>query len=77
MENLKEMTDPLLPRLEAEGKSYLTVAIGCTGGRHRSVFVVEILKDWMEPRYAGVQLHRRDLEQVTEESAGKDRETAE
>ncbi len=33
----------VLPRYRAEGKSYLTIAIGCTGGRHRSVFVVEKL----------------------------------
>ena len=77
MESLKGMLDLLLPRFEAEGKSYLTIAIGCTGGRHRSVFVAEILKDWMEPRYPRVQLHHRDLEQVAEESAGKDGEMAE
>ena len=77
MENLKGMLDLLLPRFEAEGKSYLTIAIGCTGGRHRSVFVAEILKDWMEQRYPRVQLHHRDLEQVEEESAGKDGATAE
>ncbi|MBL6457186.1 RNase adapter RapZ [Belnapia sp. T6] len=35
--------DPLLPRYVAEGKKYLTVAIGCTGGRHRSVLVAERL----------------------------------
>jgi len=36
----------LLPRYEAEGKSYLTIAIGCTGGRHRSVaLAVEIAGD--------------------------------
>lgn len=34
---------PLLPRYHAEGKSYFTVAVGCTGGRHRSVFVAEDL----------------------------------
>tara|TARA_Y100001934_G_scaffold259664_1_gene331163 strand:- start:766 stop:1674 length:909 start_codon:yes stop_codon:yes gene_type:complete len=77
MENLKGMLDLLLPRFEAEGKSYLTIAIGCTGGRHRSVFVAETLKDWMEPRYPRLQLHHRDLEQVEEESAGKDGATAE
>ena len=77
MENLKGMLDLLLPRFEAEGKSYLTIAIGCTGGRHRSVFVAEILKDWMEPRYPRVQLHHRDLEQAAEESASKNGEAAE
>ncbi len=35
--------DPLLPRYVAEGKKYLTVALGCTGGRHRSVLVAERL----------------------------------
>jgi RNase adapter protein RapZ len=34
----------VLPRYVDEGKSYLTVAVGCTGGRHRSVFVAEALK---------------------------------
>ena len=33
-----------LPRYVQEGKSYLTVAIGCTGGRHRSVMIAETLK---------------------------------
>ncbi|GGC31641.1 nucleotide-binding protein [Siccirubricoccus deserti] len=37
--------DPLLPRYVAEGKKYLTVALGCTGGRHRSVLVAERLAD--------------------------------
>jgi UPF0042 nucleotide-binding protein len=37
--------DPLLPRYVAEGKKYLTVALGCTGGRHRSVLAAERLTD--------------------------------
>jgi len=37
--------DPLLPRYVAEGNKYLTVALGCTGGRHRSVLVAERLAD--------------------------------
>ena len=40
---LTDMLEPLLPRYEQEGKSYLTIAVGCTGGRHRSVAVVERL----------------------------------
>ena len=38
---IEELLDLLLPRYRAEGKSYLTVAFGCTGGRHRSVHVTE------------------------------------
>ena len=34
----------LIPHYVAEGKSYLTVAIGCTGGRHRSVMIAEALR---------------------------------
>jgi UPF0042 nucleotide-binding protein len=34
----------VMPHYVAEGKSYLTVAIGCTGGRHRSVYLAELLK---------------------------------
>ncbi|MDX6751112.1 RNase adapter RapZ [Geminicoccaceae bacterium 1502E] len=43
MERLEGLILPLLPRYQAEGKSYLTIAIGCTGGKHRSVFVTEQL----------------------------------
>ncbi len=42
-QNLTALLDPLLPRYVAEGKKYLTIALGCTGGRHRSVFVAEKL----------------------------------
>ncbi|WP_149539398.1 RNase adapter RapZ [Siccirubricoccus phaeus] len=42
---LTGLLDPLLPRYVAEGKKYLTVALGCTGGRHRSVLVAERLAD--------------------------------
>ncbi len=45
--NMKTLLEPLLPRYRDEGKSYLTVAIGCTGGRHRSVYIVELLSEWL------------------------------
>ena len=38
---------PLLPRYQTEGKSYLTIAFGCTGGKHRSVFLAELVTDWL------------------------------
>ena len=44
-DQLCAMIVPLLPRYEAEGKSYLTIAIGCTGGRHRSTVVAERLAE--------------------------------
>ena len=53
---------PLLPRFRQEGKSYLTIAIGCTGGRHRSVAVAERLVRWLEARGEPVTLDHRDLE---------------
>jgi UPF0042 nucleotide-binding protein len=53
---------PLLPRYEAEGKTYLTLAVGCTGGRHRSVFVAERLAQWLAGLGRPVVLAHRDLE---------------
>ncbi len=58
---LTNLLAPLLPRFAAEGKSYLTIAIGCTGGRHRSVFVAEHLSDWLRERGARVELRHREL----------------
>ena len=52
---------PLLPGYESEGKSYLTIAIGCTGGRHRSVFVAGRLADWLRQRGRVVTLRHRDV----------------
>ena len=43
MERLEALLDVVVPGYVAEGKSYLTVAVGCTGGRHRSVVVAEEL----------------------------------
>jgi UPF0042 nucleotide-binding protein len=43
LNGLGAMLSVLLPRYEKEGKSYLTIAVGCTGGRHRSVYVAERL----------------------------------
>jgi RNase adapter protein RapZ len=61
-ERLTELLRPLLPRFEDEGKSYLTVAIGCTGGRHRSVTVAERLAAWFTAQGRRAELRHRDLE---------------
>ncbi|MCH6586825.1 MAG: RNase adapter RapZ [Proteobacteria bacterium] len=60
-DRLTGMLGPLLPRYEREGKSYLTVAIGCTGGRHRSVVVAERLAAWLSGRDRRVNLSHREL----------------
>ena len=52
----------LLPRFQREGKSYLTVGIGCTGGRHRSVMVAEAIHEGLaEQGYKSKVVHR-DIE---------------
>jgi len=60
---LTSLIRPLLPRFTAEGKSYLTIAIGCTGGRHRSVYVAEKLAAWLREQGQQVDLRHRDLEE--------------
>ncbi len=50
-----------LPAFEAENRSYITIAIGCTGGRHRSVYVAEQLAEKLKNDDSRVHLHHRDL----------------
>ncbi len=59
--NLTELLEPLLPRYRSEGKSYLTLAVGCTGGRHRSVAVAERLAAWLADKVPQVKLNHRDV----------------
>jgi RNase adapter protein RapZ len=51
----------LLPQYVREGKSYLTIAIGCTGGRHRSVAIAERIGSLLEEEGYKVKLSHRDL----------------
>lgn len=52
----------LLPFYQREGKSYLTIGIGCTGGRHRSVMVADRLRDALKKAKYDVSVIHRDLE---------------
>ncbi len=52
----------LLPHYRAEGKSYLTVAIGCTGGRHRSVSIVEDLYNSFPDTDIVLRVNHRDID---------------
>ncbi len=60
-DSLTSMLDVSLPRYEAEGKSYLTIAVGCTGGRHRSVYTARRVAEWLENQGRRVHLHHRDV----------------
>lgn len=64
-DTLRKMLGDLLPRFEEEGKTYLTVALGCTGGRHRSVYVAERLAAWLSGIGRKVHLRHRDLGRPT------------
>jgi UPF0042 nucleotide-binding protein len=70
--HLTELLDLLLPRFVQEGKKYATVAIGCTGGRHRSVHIVEKLSAHLSAAGWRPHVHHREL--VREATAsGRDR----
>ncbi len=60
--SLKGLLGPLLPRFSSEGKRYLTIAVGCTGGRHRSVFIAEQLTAWLRQLGQRVNVAHRDLD---------------
>ena len=59
---LQDMLDFLLPAYRQEGKSYLTISIGCTGGRHRSVVITEQLRVFFNGKNVNVKLTHRDVE---------------
>ena len=59
----------LIPKYSNEGKSYLTISIGCTGGRHRSVAVVETLRQRLG-RTAGASLRIKHRDVFTEQGIG-------
>jgi UPF0042 nucleotide-binding protein len=61
LDHLVKLLEPLLPLYEAEGKSYLTIAVGCTGGQHRSVYVVERLKAWLDGKNRSFNVRHRDI----------------
>lgn len=59
--HLDELFDLLLPAYAAEGKSYLTLAFGCTGGRHRSVTLVEELAERLRAKGHACRVKHRDV----------------
>ena len=64
LEHLWPLVEFLLPRFVAEGKSYLNVTVGCTGGRHRSVVIAELAARRITQAGFSVQTSHRDLERT-------------
>jgi UPF0042 nucleotide-binding protein len=62
LRKLMSMLKFLVPLYVGEGKNYLTIAVGCTGGRHRSVAVAEFLKEKMKDEGLLVLVRHRDIE---------------
>ena len=62
LEKFCDLLLTLIPLYRREGKSYLTIAVGCTGGRHRSVAVAEALAEFLDRNSVGVFLKHRDID---------------
>ncbi len=61
LDSFDDMLKAVIPGYQAEGRSYLTIAIGCTGGRHRSVAIVEELAGRLRARGLAVRTGHRDV----------------
>jgi RNase adapter protein RapZ len=62
---VKEFLDFTIPGYIDEGKARLTIAIGCTGGYHRSIVIAELLAEWLRERDTGpVAVFHRELDRT-------------
>lgn len=61
LERFFSFMDFLVPRYQKEGKSYLTISVGCTGGRHRSVFIIEALRNYLAEKKLSLKVTHRDM----------------
>jgi UPF0042 nucleotide-binding protein len=64
LEKLFDLTEFTLPQYVREGKAYLTIAVGCTGGKHRSVVVADELARFLKASNYVVRVEHRDLNQT-------------
>ena len=62
LDHVYTFIDFLLPQYEKEGKSYVTISIGCTGGRHRSVFIANAIGKHLDEQKYRVKVSHRDSE---------------
>lgn len=61
LEELTRFLETWIPRFAADNRSYMTIAIGCTGGQHRSVFMAELLANHFRGKWDNVLTRHREL----------------
>lgn len=61
LQDIGQFIERWAPRFESDNRSYLTIAIGCTGGQHRSVFLVEALSQYFKSKIPNVIVRHREL----------------
>ena len=71
LEKVRDLSLFILPAAEQEGKSYLTIAFGCTGGRHRSVTLAERLSQALEAAGWQVSIRHRELDRRSSDEAAQ------
>lgn len=64
MRHFKDLIAPLLDRYAHEGKNYLTIAFGCTGGKHRSVYVAEKMAEFLSGKNVLTAIEHRDIDRA-------------
>jgi RNase adapter protein RapZ len=62
LEKLRDLLRIVVPEFRREGKSYLTISVGCTGGRHRSVAIAEKLREFLTDTHVHLKVTHRDIE---------------
>ena len=71
LSDIQQFLGRWLPRFEASNRSYMTIAIGCTGGQHRSVYLCEQLRQGFDGKIMNLQvLHRELKREPMQEDAG-------
>ena len=61
-ENREDLLDFLMPLYVQEGKSQLVIAVGCTGGAHRSVAIAEAIAEFLRQKKYQVDVNHRDID---------------
>ncbi len=62
LSSLEQFLTPWIPQFEQENRAYLSISIGCTGGRHRSVFLVQALSELFKKQFPELIVRHRELE---------------